>query len=383
LEKNGMVKGSSHSSIYKIPMNHPGASMMAAQPEAKIRCRAPLRLSLAGGGTDVSPYSDEFGGAILNATIDRYAFAFVEPSLDWKIRFVAADLGIEESFALDIEALRSARLPLHAAVYRKMVTQYAAGRPLALTVRTQIDAPAGSGLGSSSALVVVLVEAFRTILDVPLGPYEIAHLAYEIERIDLGLAGGKQDHYAAVFGGMNFIEFMPQDRVIVNPLRVPRSMLNELETSLVMCFSGVSRRSEQIIEQQRKGMSDKASRTIESLHQLKSDAQEMKHALLRANIVDMARILERSWLAKKETASGVSTTKIDSLHEVAIKAGALAGKVSGAGGGGYIMFIVPPESRLRVIRALNEAGGQAEGVQLTVDGVESWLSPSRLSSPFI
>lgn len=353
--------------------------MGAIQPAAKIRSRAPLRLGLAGGGTDVSPYSDEFGGAILNATINRHAFAFVEPSADWKIRFVATDLGIEESFFLDVDALTTARLPLHAAVYRRMITEFGGGRPLAITVRTSIDAPAGSGLGSSSALVVALVEAFRAVLDVPLGPYEVAHLAFEIERIELGLAGGKQDQYAAAFGGVNFLEFMANDRVIVNPLRVPRAALNELETSLIICFSGISRRSEEIINQQRKGMSDKTIGTIEGLHQLKSDALKMKHALLRADIPEMARVLDRSWLAKKETALGVSTTKIETLHKVAIEAGALAGKVSGAGGGGFIMFIVPPEQRLNVIYALNEAGGQAEGVQLTTNGAESWISPSKSS----
>ena len=349
------------------------------QPPHKIRSRAPLRLGLAGGGTDVSPYSDDFGGAILNATIDRYAYAFIEPSPDWKVRFIAADLDLEECFPMDLEAISSARLRLHAAVYRRMVMEFAGGRPLAITLRSSVDAPAGSGLGSSSALVVALVEVLRALLDVPLGPYELAHLAYEVERIDLGLAGGKQDHYAAAFGGINFVEFMPGDRVIVNPLRLGSAVLKELETSLVTCFSGISRSSEQIIDQQREGMSSRNVRTIESLHQLKSDALEMKQALLRGNIVQMAKILERSWIAKKETASGVSTAAIDQMHDAALEAGALAGKVSGAGGGGFIMFLVPPEQRVRVIRALNQAGGQASGIELTTRGAESWISPNRNS----
>ena len=354
-------------------------SLSPLQPPHKIRSRAPLRLGLAGGGTDVSPYSDDFGGAILNATIDRYAYAFVEPSPDWKVRFVAADLDIEECFPLDLDAISSARLRLHAAVYRRMVNDFAGGRPLAVTLRSSVDAPAGSGLGSSSALVVAMVEALRALLDVPLGPYELAHLAYEIERVDLGLAGGKQDQYAAAFGGINFVEFMAGDRVIVNPLRLGRAVFSELETSLVICFSGLSRSSEQIIDQQRQGMTSRNARTIEGLHQLKSDALEMKHALLRGNITRMAGVLERSWLAKKETASGVSTAEIDQLHDSALRAGALAGKVSGAGGGGFIMFLVPPELRLRVIRALNQAGGQANGVELTTSGAESWICPNRNS----
>ena len=345
-----------------------------------VRSRAPLRLGLAGGGTDVSPYSDEFGGAILNATIDRYAFAFIQPSQDWKIRFIAVDLDIEEVFPLDLDALTNARLKLHAAVYRRMVRDFANGRPLAITVRTSVDAPPGSGLGSSSTLVVALVEAFRAVLDLPLGPYEIAHLAFEIERIELALAGGKQDQYAAAFGGVNFIEFLPDDRVIVNPLRVSRSSLNELETSLITCFSGVSRDSDDIIKQQRTGMTMKTERTLSGLHQLKVDAIEMKQALLRANIREMARILNRSWDAKKETASGVSNDSIEKTRKIAFDNGAIAGKISGAGGGGYMMFLVPPERRVNIIRALNDAGVPASSVQLTTVGAESWtLSSNRLS----
>jgi D-glycero-alpha-D-manno-heptose-7-phosphate kinase len=346
-------------------------------PLVSVRSRAPLRLGLAGGGTDVSPYSDKFGGAVLNATIDRYAFAFIEPALDGKIHFRAADIEVEEVFHLDLNAIADAHLKLHAAVYRRMVNEFGGGRPLPLVIRTSVDAPPGSGLGSSSALVVALVEAFRSVLDVPLGPYEIARIAFEIERVELALAGGKQDQYAAAFGGLNFIEFLPGGRVIVNPLRVSRTLLNELETSLVICFSGISRRSEDIIAQQMKGMSGKSSTALNSLHQLKMDSIDMKQALLLANIPEMARILNKSWIAKKETASGVSTKRIDELSAVAFEHGALGCKISGAGGGGFIMFIVPPEQRVTIVRSLNSSGGMASGVQFTSFGAESWTVPSK------
>jgi D-glycero-alpha-D-manno-heptose-7-phosphate kinase len=174
---------------------------------------------------------------------------------------------------------------------------------------------------------------------------------------------------------VNYIEFMANSRVIVNPLRISRTVLNEFETSLVVCFTGVSRRSEAIIDQQREGMTQKSTRTLESMHQLKADALEMKQALLRADIARMAKVLDHSWTAKKETASGVSTGAIEDLHGVAMAAGALAGKVSGAGGGGFMMFIVPPEKRLTLVRTLNRAGGTAEGVKLTSNGVETWTWP--------
>ncbi len=341
------------------------------------RARVPLRLGLAGGGTDLSPYCDEFGGAVLNTTIDRYAYAFIEPSDDGRVHFIAPDMDVEESFPPDLAAMDDARLVLHAGVFRRMQRQFGDGTIRPLRVTSYVDAPPGSGLGSSSALVVALVEAFTARLGAPLGPYDVAHVAYEIERIELCLAGGKQDQYAATFGGTNFIEFHGGDRVIVNPLRVSPAVLNELETSLVICFTGVSRRSEAIIVEQQRGMSSDAQHApdtdvMDSLHQLKRDAVEMKEALLRGEIASMAAILNRSWEAKKRTASGISTGRIEAIYELAFAHGATGGKVSGAGGGGFMMFLVPPNQRIAVVRALNAAGGTASGVHLTQQGAESW-----------
>ena len=337
-----------------------------------VRARVPLRLGLAGGGTDLSPYCDEFGGAVLNMTIDRYAYATIEPSEDGLVHFIAPDMRIEECFPPELDAIRSSKLPLHAGVTARMLTEFGGGVVPAMRVTSFVDAPPGSGLGSSSALVVALVEAFRALLAAPLGPYDVAHLAFEIERIDLGLAGGRQDQYAATFGGVNFIEFHAQDRVIVNPLRVPARVLNELEISLITCFSGVTRRSDEIIAEQQRRMTATADPAIESLHQLKQDAIEMKQALLRGEIPRMATLLNHSWEAKKRTAGGISTSTIENLYQRAFDEGAIGGKVSGAGGGGFMMFIVPPSRRIAVIRGLNDLGGTAGGVHLTQTGAESW-----------
>ncbi len=340
-----------------------------------VRARVPLRLGLAGGGTDLAPYCEDHGGAVLNTTIDRYAYAFIEPASDGQVHFVAPDLEEAESFPPECGALAAASLKLHAGVASRMLREFgghAGVRPLRVT--SYVDAPAGSGLGSSSALVVALVEAFTTYLQAPLGPYDVARFAYEVERIDLGLAGGKQDQYSATFGGTNFIEFLPGDRVIVNPLRIATPVLSELETSIVICFTGVSRRSEAIIAEQQRRMTAPAGNTIDSLHQLKGDALEMKDALLRGDVGRMADILNRSWIAKKRTACGISTDHIEQLYEVALANGATGGKVSGAGGGGFMMFIVPPAARVQVIRALNRAGGTASGVHLTNEGAESWIA---------
>jgi D-glycero-alpha-D-manno-heptose-7-phosphate kinase len=230
----------------------------------------------------------------------------------------------------------------------------------------------GSGLGSSSALVVALVDAFRVLLEAPLGPYDVARLAHQIERVDLKLAGGKQDQYAAAFGGANFIEFLTDGRVIVNPLRVSNWIKNELEASLVIAFSGQSRSSSDVIEQQTSQMVARSSDALDALHRLKADAVEMKNLLLRGHIHQMAELLNSSWEAKKRTAASVSNPVIDKLYTLARANGALGGKVSGAGGGGFMMLICRPEDRLSLIETLTSAGTIAEPVKLTDAGCETW-----------
>ncbi|GJE57916.1 MULTISPECIES: GHMP family kinase ATP-binding protein [Methylobacterium] len=334
------------------------------------RARAPLRLGLAGGGTDLSPYCDEFGGAVLNCTIDRFAYAFIADRDDGKVAFLAHDLGRRET--LDLAEVNSASLALHRGVYQRICRMFNGGHPLPLTITSTVDVPAGSGLGSSSALVVAMVDALRVHLDLPLGQNDVAHLAFEIERIDLGLSGGKQDQYAAAFGGINFIEFLADDRVVVNPLRVPSRYVNELETSLVICFSGQSRESAAIIDQQTAGMTSHLSATVDALHELKADAIEMKRAIFQGHVQEIGRILSRSWIAKKATARGVTNSHIDGIYDLAMRNGALGGKVSGAGGGGFMMFVVRPDDRLGLLGALNESACKASPVKFMHEGCETW-----------
>ena len=337
-----------------------------------VRARAPLRLGFAGGGTDLSPFCDEFGGAVLNATIDLYAYAMIEPAADGCVRFHAPD--IEAVFQQDAAAEVTIGDPLilHRAVYRRVVRDYNGGRPLPCTITTFCDAPPGSGLGTSSTMVVSLLKAFVEWLSLPLGEYEIAHLAYEIEREDAGLAGGRQDQYAATFGGVNFIEFHRTDRVIVNPLRIKNWILSEMETSLVLFDSGVSRSSAKIIQEQTDNLMDRTGQTLPALHEIKADAFAMKDSLLRGDLVSFAASMRRSWDAKKRLAGQVTNDHIDGIVEAGLAAGARAGKVSGAGGGGFVTFFVAPERRVEVTRALARQDGQVIPCHFTRHGTEGW-----------
>lgn len=341
-----------------------------------VRSRAPLRLGLAGGGTDLEEYFGQFGGVVLNATIDRYAYAHLLRRADDQVVFKADDLAREETLPCGLDFDIREGLSLHRAVYRHMMVHYNEGRASPLTITTTIDVPAGSGLGASSALTVALIEAFVTAMQLPLSAYEIARLAYDIERCQLGLQGGMQDQYAAAFGGFNFTEFLPGGvGVIVNPLRLRRSYLNEFESSLVICFSGQSRESAEIIREQVGGLKSLDDATLDAMHQIKTHAVSMKSRLLAGDVRGTADVLNESWLAKKRTAGAVSNSRIESLLGVALGHGAWAGKVSGAGGGGFIMLLTDPERRYGLIRTLNEAGGAASAIKLTFEGAEAWLVP--------
>ena len=336
-----------------------------------IRSKAPLRLGLAGGGTDVSPYSDQFGGAILNATIGMYAYATIRPLDNGKIILNATDRG--EYYELDAteQLTINGQLDLPKGIYNRIVRDFT-HKPLSFELTTFVDAPPGSGLGSSSTLVVAIIGAFVEWLKLPLGEYDIAHLAYSIEREDLKMAGGKQDQYAATFGGVNYMEFFANDKVIVNPLRVKEKWLHELENNLVLFFTETSRLSSSIIEKQRENVSNKNQNSIDAMHSLKEQSQMMKEALLRGEIDKIGQILHYGWQHKKNMAEGISNPMIDHIYETAMNAGATGGKISGAGGGGFMIFYAPYTNKYNVIKALNELGGKVMRYTFTDIGLTTW-----------
>jgi D-glycero-alpha-D-manno-heptose-7-phosphate kinase len=337
-----------------------------------FRARAPLRLGLAGGGTDVSPYCDIHGGYVLNSTIDRYAYAVIKVLDEPIIRFSATDQDTEEIRAISEPLLLSGKMDLHKAVYNCMIKEYNGGQSIPLELSTFCDAPAGSGLGSSSTLVVVMIRAFAELLNLPLDDYAIAHLAFRIERVDCGMQGGRQDQYSATFGGFNFMEFYGEERAVINPLRVKNWIVCELEASLVLFYTGRSRDSAKIIADQSANVKAGSQSAIEAMHGIKHEALVMKECLLRGDFDGIVDSLREGWESKKRSAETVSNAHIDEIYDATIKAGALAGKVSGAGGGGFMLFFVPTERRMNVIRTLTQFKGQASNCHFTKHGTQAW-----------
>lgn len=337
-----------------------------------IRSKAPLRIGLAGGGTDVSPYSDNFGGAVLNASINLYAYSTIKPLNNGKIVFNAIDRNKKIEFDAENFLEIDGELNLQKGVYNRIIKEFNQNQPLSFELSTYVDAPAGSGLGTSSTLTVSIIGAFTEWLKLPLGEYDIAHLAYEIERLDLAMAGGKQDQYAATFGGINFMEFLDNDKVIVNPLPLKQEYIDELNFNLLLYYTGTSRLSANIIESQTKNIISKNKSSLEGMHKLKEQAKKMKETLLKGDIYQVGEILDFGWKYKKQLAQEISNPIIDNIYNTAIENGASGGKISGAGGGGFMMFFCPDNSRYKVIESLKEFGGEFRRYNFTNKGISSW-----------
>jgi D-glycero-alpha-D-manno-heptose-7-phosphate kinase len=335
-----------------------------------FRSKAPLRIGLAGGGTDVHPYSDLHGGAILNATVSLYASANIEWIPEEAIVLRALDRDEEQRYGLGPLPI-DGKLDLLKGVYNRLRQDYELPEK-GFCLSTFVDAPAGSGLGTSSTLVVAILGAFAEMAKLPMGEYDIAHLAYLIERKDLNMAGGKQDQYAATFGGVNYMEFFAGDKVIVNPLRVKQQYLFELENNLLLYYTSTSRESAKIIEAQSRNVVEKNERSIEAMHLLKQQSLMMKEALLRGKLHEIGEILDFGFKQKRLMAEGISNDLMEEIYETAKKAGATGGKISGAGGGGFMIFYCPGITKYKVMESLRRFGGQSQPYQFVSHGLTTW-----------
>ena len=217
-----------------------------------------------------------------------------------------------------------------------------------------------------------MIRAFAEFFNAPMDDYEIAHLAFKIERIECSLQGGRQDQYSATFGGFNFMEFYAEERAIINPLRIKNWIICELEASLVLFYTGVSRESAKIIADQSSHVETGSTKAIEAMHSIKQEALVMKECLLKGDFSGIVESMREGWESKKKSAKTVSNSHIDEIYDATIASGALAGKVSGAGGGGFMMYFVPPDKRMNVIRTLNKFNGQISNCHFTKHGTQAW-----------
>lgn len=336
-----------------------------------IRSKAPLRIGFAGGGSDVSPFSDLHGGAILNATLNMYAYATIIPRDDNQIIIHSLDQGKRAHYASTMELDTDGDLGLIKGIYNRVAKDFL-DKPLSFEIFTHVDAPPGSGLGSSSTLAVTILGAFREWLKLALGEYDMAHLAYQIEREDMKMAGGKQDQYAATFGGINFMEFFADDKVIVNPLRIKTEVLDELAYNLLLLNTNTSRLSSKIIEAQQENVINNKQSSVDAMHNIKQQAILMKEVLLKGELDKMGDILNLGWEYKQKMADNIVNKEIQELYDRAMKAGAGGGKISGAGGGGFMLFYCPDNSRYHVAKSLGVFNESFQKFEFTKTGLRSW-----------
>lgn len=337
-----------------------------------VRSRAPLRIGFAGGGTDVSPFCDTYGGFVVNSTIDRYAYSTIEMNQDDSIIFLSQDLNIQVTLDKKEKIEISDELEIHKAVYSYFIKNHNNNKNIPLKLSTFCDAPPGSGLGSSSTLVVAMVKSFVEFFNLAFDDYAVSDLAFQIERKDCALKGGKQDQYSAAFGGFNFMEFGPEKHINITPLKIKNWIINELEASLILYFTGLSRDSSIIISQQSDSVKINNKKSINALNLMKKEAISMKECIMTGDFNGIINSLKSGWESKKISATSVTNKLIEDIHFEAINAGALAGRLSGAGGGGFMLFYVPVNKRVNVINALKRFNGYSSNCHFTFHGAQSW-----------
>jgi len=333
-----------------------------------IRSKAPVRISFAGGGTDVSPFCEEYGGCVVNATINRYAWG---------------SLSIGQAKGITLESYYPSRRITYGPIDKikydgdldliKAVIKNFSELKSNFRVFLESDVPAKSGLGSSASAFVAIIGLFnhhkknRRISD-----YEIAELAFRLEREELKNPGGRQDQYAAVFGGLNFIEFKGNDFIRINPLRLKKDHLLELEKHLVLVNLGERRSSGDIIADQVDRLVHNTGETLDALHESKALAEEVKTSLLSGDLTRFGELLEKSWLAKKKFSPLISNPLIDKLYALAKRSGAIGGKITGAGGGGHMLFYCSDNKERYVADKLAQAGAKVINFSFDSGGLQTW-----------
>lgn len=330
-----------------------------------IRSRAPVRIDLAGGWTDVPPFADREGGAVVNLTLNRYTYATLRTREGQGVRIQSADYNtyVEAETVRRLEY--DGTLDLVKAALKRL--DVSAG----LDLTTRADAPPGSGLGTSASLGVALVGVLNVLQAERLSAHEVADLATRLEIEELGIAGGKQDQLAAALGGINFLEFGAHPP-ISSPLPVSSGVINELEKRLVLCYSGTSRLSGDIIQRVQYAYTSGEPATCHALRTMRDIARRVKSALLSGELSALGSLLRENWACQRALHPTVTNETVDRLFVVAEQHGALGGKACGAGGGGCIVFFCEADAERSVRQALTDAGGQIIEFNLDRSGLQTW-----------
>ena len=335
----------------------------------QIRSIAPLRLGLGGGSSDLAQFIHKYGGEVLNATIDKYVHASLVPHDNGKITIHSEDYGTTKVYDVNADLPYNSELDLVCAVINRMRKDYADEIPkCGFDLYLRSDAPPGAGLGTSSTVVVAVLGLFNEWGRLGLGRYELAHLAWSIEREDMKMAGGKQDQYAAVFGGFNLMYFMKNDDVLIIPLKIPRATLLELQNNLLLIFSGSTHKSGDIIKSQTPKTKDK----FNWIMHIKNIAQAMVEDMLAKDLQNFGELMTMEWRYKKQLSEKVSNPHLEELADLALKNGATGLKITGAGGGGMFLIYQQGFNRNNIIKSMEELECTKIDYSFTFKGLQTW-----------
>jgi D-glycero-alpha-D-manno-heptose-7-phosphate kinase len=330
-----------------------------------VRSRAPIRLDLAGGWTDVAPFSSEVGGAVVNAAINRYSYTTLKLNASDGIRLVSADYGLSLTLPGDEHLPYDGQLDMLKAGVNLL------GPHSGIELFVRADAPPGSGTGSSGATGVAILGALNAVRPQPVSLHQLAETAHRLEVEELHVAGGKQDQYAAALGGINYLEFK-DPYVSSSPLRLSDAAINEMEKRLILCYTGHTRVSGDIISAVQGAYRAHNNRTLGALHRMVGIADEMRGALLRGEVDAMGPLLLENWACQKDLHPSVTNPDIDHLFDVALANGATGGKALGAGGGGCLLFMAIADREHEVSAALAKEGVEIMHFNLDRQGLQVW-----------
>ena len=313
--------------------------------------RSPVRISFGGGGTDLPAYYEQYGGAVLSVTINKYFYTILGKRTDGRIQVISSDLRICETWKDIAEKdIDGSALEIPLAVLKELNCDVAVDLFLASEI------PPGTGLGSSASVCVNIVKTLTTYRQQAISKYELAEKAFHIARHALRKQVGKQDEYAAAFGGLNYITFAPDGNTLVEPVEQDPALIRELESNLMLFFTGAAHNSWTILREQEASTRQHSSPTVDALHEVKSLGALMRGALEQGQLHQFGELLHEAWQAKRRVSSKISNEHIDELYALATHNGALGGKITGAGGGGFLLLYCEAERQTAVREAMHTAG---------------------------